>query len=600
MKKFKQLAALLLAFVMVVGMFSTPKVAMAAEDLATTTLKDTAVLINYTTEELEIVKEASQTIYFTMKYDEKNHAKAVWEEAVCEGTSATIDFSNTSPAKDVYIWLTDDTDKKPIKIVLKAQETTLKVTFSGTADTTDKSKIKVKNNWTLLNEQIDTFKDFKVTTANPWPYGYLNITVGKGKDAKALLPEELNFVEFKVGNTGSWTPVADLNLRKYATSGAKLSFRIGAIIGKPVVSGGAITSLGRVSKEVSVSYAKQATAPKAVINGVTKEIKLTKAQEYRVGVNGTYTSWINVADNHMNATTKKVDKLYLNQLLTAPVAASGTAWSYAENMDNLSIQVRTAASERGVASKIATVNLNKVDTPTVGSGTAINFTLVKDTSYSKGIKVNNTTGPAIQVAVVSGSSYDVNDTKTVKWINVKATGTATISTKELAKGDTIITRTATIKDVAKTTANEFKVSSAVKEFNYKKDLQPLTQTFKVSDPTISPAVTSASAVGVVTGNAYVVTVTNPASPSAITVNLTVATTNVDNGTPKIVCVASADDKALAAKATNIKLLADGGIASDAGKLKIAITAKATPEDSRTFRVTIDGCTTYVTVNFATK
>ena len=581
MKKFRQLAALFLAFAMVIGAFSTPKVVKAEEDLTDTTLAASAVKISYVEERLEVTKAKGETIYYALKYNDKSHTKTVWDEAFEDSdTKALIDFSNTSAAKDVKFFLTNDTEKKPIEITVKAQETTLAVAFSGTAETTDKSKIKVENDWTNLNKKLSAFS---TSAAEPWANGYLNVTLGKGKEAKALTPEEVTKLEFKKGATGKWQSITALDLRKFTAQGAQLYFRIAATDTPQVISGAAIT--GRSSKEVKVTFTKQANAPKVTIDGTTKEIKLAKTQEYRVGVNGSYSSWVKVADNHMSADGKKVNKVYLKDLLTV---TSGSAWGYSESKANQSIQVRTAASEKAVASKITTVKLNAVATPSVGTGTSITFTLEKGTTYDKGIKVVNSTGAAIQVAVVSGSSYDVN-AKTVKWTTVKAGEKgAIISGKELEKGDTILTRTVAVKDDAKTAANEFKVSSGVAEYKYK-DKHPLsTQTLAVSVAASQPLAASASAITAVSGSAYVVTVTNPSSGSAITIGLDVATTHIADGTPKVEVVST--------ESTAVKLVADGGIKSNSGKLKITITKDAKAAVNN-YKVSIDGHTAYVTVKY---
>jgi hypothetical protein len=597
MKKFRQLAALFLAFVMVIGAFSTPKVAKAEETLATTSLASSAVLINYVDERLEVTKLASETVYYTMKYTETSHAKTAWEDAYeATTTKAYIDFSNTSAAKDVKFYLTTDTAKKPIEITVKAQETTLVVAFSGTADTTEKSKIKLDANWTSLTAITAGYTAFAPTAANPWTYGYLNVTVGKGDAAKAMTAAEATAnLEFRKGTTGVWQKITDLDVRKFTAYGAQLYFRIAATNTTTVTSGSAITTLGRASKEVKVTYSKQANAPKVSINGVTKEVKLAKNQEYRVGVNGTYTDWISVADNHMTGT--KVDKVYLKDLLTA---ASGSAWTYDENKAGQSVQIRVAASEKGIASKVGTATLNQASTPSVGSGSAVTFELVKNTTYAKGIKVTNTTGQAIQVAVVSGSSYDVNKSSEVKWVNVAVGKNAILSGTVLAAGDKIIYRTATIKDDTKTAANEFVVSSKPSTYDFKTQLPLADQTFSITKATATATVTTVSPSAVIAGTAspYTVTVTNTASASAITVVLDVTTANVVAGTPTVVCVSAANDTAPTATASKVKLVANGAFTASAGTLKITIAADAAAE-TKIFRVTLDGKVTYVTVDFKT-
>ena len=102
MKQFKQLAALFLAFALVIGLFSVPTVAYAEEKLEKTTLSESNVTVDYVTEEIVVTKDAKDSIYYTTKYAEKNHAKTEWDTAyVVAATGAAIDFSNTAANKKI-------------------------------------------------------------------------------------------------------------------------------------------------------------------------------------------------------------------------------------------------------------------------------------------------------------------------------------------------------------------------------------------------------------------------------------------------------------------------------------------------------------------
>jgi hypothetical protein len=591
MKKFKQLAALFLAFAMVIGVFSKPTVALAA--LTATSLTDSDITIDYVNERIDVA--STETVYYATKWTETTHATTNWDESyTLDANHQTIDFSTTSASKDATFYITDDTDKSPIKVTVKAQETTLAVAFSGTADTTVKSKIKVATNWASVSSLLNGYSS---TTSDPWAYGYLNVTIGKGDLAKALTKAEVNtYLQFRKGTTGDWQSISALDVRKFTAYGAQLYFRIKPTNTTTVTSGSAITTLGRASKEVKVTYTKQANAPKVSITGDTKQIKLSKNQEYRTfttsGGNRTYTDWVKVADEHVTGTT--VDKVYLKDLV---VAASGAAWNYNANNAGQGVQVRVAATDKAIASKVQTIELNKATTPSVGSGSAIELTLVKNTTFEKGITVKNTTtGSAIQVAVASGTAFDVNNTKEVKWVTVLPGKSAVLAGTALAAGDRIIYRAATIKDDSKTSANEFVVSSDYGTY-LKSSFTLATQTFTLDSATPKATVTTVSPSAVITGNSpYTVTVTNTASASAITVSIAVTTTNVVAGTPVITCVSAANDSATTATATKVKLLADGAFQATSGKLKITIAADASAE-TKIFRVTLDGKKTYVTVDF---
>jgi hypothetical protein len=590
MKQFRQLAALFLAFAMVIGVFSTPTVASAEGTLTSTTLGTGGeVTIDYVNEKLEIKKESGDIIYYSFKYAEKSHTKTVWETAYNESdTKATVDFSNTGATKAVKVYLTDDKEKKPYEVEIKAQETTLAVAFSGVANTTTKSRIKVVNDWTALTAKMAGYST--ATVNNPWSYGYLCITVGKGTAAKAITADEAKYIQFRKGTTGQWKSLEDLDVRKFTAYGAQLYFRIKADNDGAVVTGAAITVLGRPSKEVKVTYTKQANAPKISINGATKEVKLTKTQEYRV-----YTtseglkvpgSWIKVADNHMDGT--KVKKVYLKDLFTA----TGSPWTYNEELEGQGIELRVAASDKGSASKVAKVALNKAITPDVSTDGAITFTLVDKTTFAKGITVKNVSGPAIQVAVVTGDAFDVNNTKVVKWASVAPGKSKILSGKVLATGDKIIVRNATIKDNTKTPTNEFVVASDYATIDKATRFVLADKSFAVTNPVINPTVPNTNVTAIGSGLNYTVTVTNTASPAAITVVADVTTANVAIGTPSDKCVTAVGSDTTAPEA---------GISASANKFTITggkITFKITDEaefGTRYFKFTIDGVVAYVTL-----
>lgn len=292
----------------------------------------------------------------------------------------------------------------------------------------------------------------------------------------------------------------------------------------------------------------------------------------------------------------KVNTVYLNDLLKSPTET----WDYKEGNAGQGIELRNVATSKTIASKTASVVLNKATAPTVGSGAAIQFQLVKSTTYDKGIKVLNTSTSPAQVAVVSGGSFDVNQSTQVKWVNVSAGKSITLNGAMLAKGDIIIARTATIKDNPKTTTDEFVVSSHYEEYKFKTELPLLLQKFVVSTtPTVTSSVVGVTPSAIVVGTSpYEVTVTNTASPSAITVVLDVTTENIAAGTPKIACVTAAYDAASVITTKKVKLLTAGTFTASAGKLKITIAQDAIAE-TKIFQVTIDGKKSYITVNFKT-
>lgn len=598
MKQFKQLVALLLAFALVIGLFSVPTVAYAVETLAKTSLEEGKVKVDYITEEITVERTANQVIYYTTKWTEKSHANTNWDEAFVatnDATSASIDFSNIQANKDAIVYITDDIEKKPIEVTLKAQEKDLIVAFSGIAKTTQRSTIKVANDWSALNLLTAGCDD-----ASTWSYGFLCAAVKNDNDVVALTVDEAkNYLQFRKGLTGEWKSITQLDVRKFAAYGAQLYFRIAP--SNATSATGAAFTLGRASNEVKVTFAKQANAPKVTINGVTKEIKLGKTMEYRVGTtNGgviTYKDWVAVSKDHMNGT--KVATIYLKNLKTAP---SGSPWGYAEDKEGQVIQVRIAATEKAGASKIRTIKLNKVTAPVVSTSSGLEFALVKSTSYDEGIKVtNNCTSGAIQVAVVSGASIDVN-AKNVKWTTIAAKGKQTKSVvlkgTALAAGDRIIYRFATVKDNTKTAANEFMVSSNYAEYDFKAKL-PLTPQLitvtgltKVKGPDTVTVTSSA-----ITKGQALIKVTNVSTAAALEYTVNLAGTNIsDRATITVECVKEMTDTATKVTASTVKLIPDGKIGAT-GKLKLTLTEAVTAGDTF-FRVKVDGYKFYIKVTFS--
>ncbi len=590
MKQFKQLASLFLAFALVIGLFSAPTVAYAEDKEPAYKGK---VEIDYSQEILTVDRTENQKVYYTTKWTEGSHAKTVWDEAIYYTDYALIDFSWTSPTKDVTFYITDDPINKPTSVVIKAQEKNLAVMFSGVAKTTASSKLKLAHDWSALNEVMGVYE-------SDWAYGYLCAAIKNGQTYTPLTPDEaFDHLQYRKGLTGDWLPILYLDVSEFAANGTQLYFRIAPIVpDREVVSSSSIV-LGRASKEVKVKFSKQANAPKVTINGVTKEIKFGKTMEYRVG---TITSdgrlvfgdneWVAVSAKHMDGT--KVKTTYLKDLLKS---ASGSAWDYSEDKAGQVVQVRVAGTEKAIASKIRTIELNKVETP-VATSSAVAFELVSKTTYDQGIKVtNNCTTAAIQVAVVSGSPTDLN-AKAIKWTTIAAKGdktkTVTIKGKDLEGKDTILYRFATVKDDSKTPEDEFKVSSKAGEYKFRDKLKLEDQKIQVTgvSKTKGPDTATVSC-GAITGGDQITV--KSATAGAIEVSVELKGTNIaDNSSFSIECV-SAMGSTTGASSDKVKLVADGKMGST-GKLKLTLTDDVTT-GSTFFKVTANGCTHYIQVTF---
>lgn len=602
MKQFKQLGALFLAFTMAIGLLSTPAVAYA--DTEKTTLNPDSVTIDYVDEELVVPITAGAVIYYTTKYNDKNPASTKWEEAyvsVPTATKASIDFSSINGSKEAEIFITDDVTKEPASVKLKAQEKNLVVAFSGLANTTNTSKFKVVADWTGINQLTEGYQNAGVTTGNAWAYGFLCAGI-KGTDGIAALSTEdaENYLQFRKGTTGDWKSIVELDVRKYAAYGASLYFRIAPTVTTTISTGSALKNLGRASKEVKVTYSKQANAPKISIKGDTKLISLTKAQEYRVGtVTGgsvSYGDWISVQDNHMEVGAKKVTPTYLEDLLLS----SGNAWKYSEAAAGQTIQLRVAATDKAIASKITTYTLNAVQPPVV-TDDGLKIELVKEFSYKDGIKITNNYDKAVQVAVVSGTSYNVNDSKTVKWTTItgktdKGAKSTTLKGATLALGDTIIYRFATIKDDTKTVEDEFVVASAAVPYKYKEELPLSIQQISYSSLTLTEGTDIATASGSAITTGQSLLVVNATTAGAVELTVNVDCVNITNGKSAIVKrVTALDGTTVDTNTSTITVVGDGSFTTTTGKLKVAITG--TKDETAIFWISVDECNYYLKVQY---
>lgn len=599
----KKLALFLFAFLMVIGIAMPSVETKAAGELAAGDIK-----IDYAEEVIDISTSTDLgVVYVTDKYDSSKPTKAKWETYALKADGsqyvATIDFDAfTKKTADSVVYVKGDTTVYPIQI--NRQDKSFTATFSGFNSVIPKKMTSAVT--------LDATNSVTATDC-----GYIYFTKLTG-NVTTLAP--LTVIQWKKGTTGDWKSISNLNLTWYTNKGTSLSFRIApsSVVGIGTLTEGVYVNTGaRASKEVKITYKKRDNAPTVKVDGSRYTINLKKGQEYKVGTDG---QWINVSAAHGDpAKNGKVGTITLYDLFKSFTSDTvNTLYSYSSDAAS-TIYIRTAATSSKITSKTTTVALEAtLDAAAVAKlddADATNdlLTAAYTKPYDKlsGVGFTNSTKYTYQVAVVDKNlvyeSSALNQEKVITsssnreftWYTVKAgtfnnadtllkVGTGKIPSnkyEDIAEADRIIIyRIATIADNNKTEVNEFRVASITKQ------LTMPTATVQALTFTDEASVVSTDA------TTKVVTVTLTASSETITKELAVTLSNpsVTTGvTPKIACVSDATSTAGTVTApTGVRLLANGVLKADSGKMKVNISPSGKSSTSY-WRVTAEGATTYV-------
>ncbi len=333
------------------------------------------------------------------------------------------DISWFNKKKDSYavvrIW--DKNAKKYVYGVsdkIAAQEDALKVFYSD------------KNEGAATTKTPKYTKDQSVGSEKT---GYLVFYTGKGTNMKVITPSSVNC---RVDGSYHW------NNAKTAGTGLNVADVMKRMLGK----GGTIIFTqtkaaeqtdGWPVKETKYKFAAQKAAPNVKL-GVDHLVPLKSGQEYRI-VNAADTAqkseWVAVDDYHATETggKKKVGKVYLEDLVVTGTGITAQGWVADKKLTatalatgNVKLQVRTAASAKGVASKIysAVVSMKAIDT-NVASTASIGYTVPYD--KTKGVTIKNVVDADIEYAVVATTTA----VSTAKWKAVKKGKSVALKAKDL-------------------------------------------------------------------------------------------------------------------------------------------------------------------------
>lgn len=372
------------------------------------------------TEEYEIA-------YASMKMDKNayinNLNPNVWED--CTGETQ-IDLSWVPKTKEsalIFKFIGSDGSVIYDMLPCSAQDKTLKV---GMTTTTAAISVKGASNT----------PDFSGNVAGSKENGYLYFYTMDSK-SKAVSVVSPSSIEWKKGTGGNWNPETDETVAKYFDTfkkkGVTLYFRIKS------------DNKSWPSKEVKLSFKKQANAPSIKLTLKDLSFNIKEGQEYKVRLNsGTWSDWINVLQAH-GAGTKKI---VLTDLYTSfgDTEASREKINvdclHSDDGGALDLQVRTAANEKKstLASKSFVLSLKVPETDAVcvnpkdGEGVTIAYKNPED--KTKGLTITNSSDLIFEYAVTT------QDVVPTSWSSLKAGKTSSISASKYSSNSVIAVRIA--------------------------------------------------------------------------------------------------------------------------------------------------------------
>ena len=422
MKKFTKKAVVALAPALAVSMLAP---AVAVSNVASAAGNaDVEAKVFYSIESLAVKTNDGAKIYVQeVKADGKAKGEAELYKKAELSTVNTDDFGNDVPIIDI-----SEYTKKGASLQVYSNK-----------DAANKISI-------TLNKQAT-----KVKAVNK--DGKIELTV----DDKVVSNDA---IEWRTGNAG-WAD-GNYDLTQFYKRGATLYVRQEAVdssAGKEKIEDGA-----PASKEAKLKIAKQAKAPKVTLDPVKNTFKFPKNCEVKcTEIKGATQNY----DFEALGTEKADKNPTLETFLTGKKLVSSKAIETTGGALTASyaaiFEVRTAATAKKPASKIAEIKVPWQPTVTVGdtvSTTGISYDVALNSKKTKptGIVVTNKSDVAYQYAVVKAT----DDLSNVKWKKVAAGKTAKVSMKAAEKDSIVIYRSMGVKDNKKTTdVDEFTWASEI-------------------------------------------------------------------------------------------------------------------------------------------
>ncbi len=442
MKNFTKKLALLLVFAMVLGVVAPGKVAKAEE-----TRK---VVFDF--HELTIQLKDGSTVksdYEFTQYVGDSVPSKTDIEKIKDKDWVTVDDETSVDTGDIS-WFNK---KKASYVVVRVYESNAYTYIVSDKIAAQEDAFKVL--YTDKPEAAATTKAPAYTSAQAVgsaQTGYFVFYTGKKNAFKVLTPTA---IDFRVDGTYNYYSVV-------AKTGATDYF--GKALKRLIGKGGTLQFVQRKwnhgdgtaqsiytdvtgwpsNKEVKYKLAGQKAAPTVKL-GVDHQVPVKLGQEYRI-VNAADSSqksdWVSVDDYHKDG--KKVKKVYLEDLVVTGSGITSEGWvadhkltAAALATGNVKLQVRTAASSKGVASKIASnvVSMKAIDV-NAASTASVTYTVPYD--KTKGVTVKNVSGKDIEYTVVATTTAVTS----AKWKAIKKDKEAALKEKDLKDQKYVVVRVA--------------------------------------------------------------------------------------------------------------------------------------------------------------
>lgn len=415
-----------------------------------TVLPDSAILVNYEQESVEVAVGKNTQIFYT-----DNPLSLNWEIAPITDGKAIFDISWIKPGTTARVYIKGDVDSVVTARYIEAQEnlTTEFVGSLSAADVVD----------------IDAWKE--VYKNYPWfsnETGYILFFLKRGGVATAFF--DVTRIEWKKGDNGNWRPFVELNLAQMNAKGATIQFRLKAINDADTADK---VSGKRYSTTSKLTMAKIAAAPSAAVNIASMSIGIKNGMEFSLNKKDwflipaysrgatTDDMFLPVEDfNVLPYTNRRVMTVALPAILDVPanaridealVNANPDKYTRAEdeygNLLGIYVYTRTAAAAKKAASKVTQVLIplakNKPDIKN-----DITVTYQQSKTGTAGIALTNNTSERdpvdYQYAIVTDpASMTAEELSDVKWNLLKSAKTIKIGSSKAPQGDYVIFRVAT-------------------------------------------------------------------------------------------------------------------------------------------------------------
>lgn len=435
-KPYQYLYLLAILAIALISVFVAPVNSAKAEEK-----KGIIATVDYDARKVNIEVPEDANLYYY--YGSATKTPTRWRTLTVTEKASTLDISKLSVSRDYYLYLKGDVNTTPIKVKID-KRASIKVVFTTEFNETNDPDGLYKTAYEEKKDGASIYGNFSAST------GYFLFT----KNGEAYT--DLANIQWKVGK-GDWAALSTLKLSDYLAKSTRITFCIKET--------GAYESSSK-----SITYVKQAAAPKITVNGSKLCVTLRSTQEYRFKVGeGNFSDW-----STPTFPAKKTSAYFtIEDLINNGTDGIDVAFG------DLVIEVRTKATIKKIASNIRTIEIPATELP---EASKLEVTQVSATNIKRGLRVTNNTTDIYQVAVINTLQEDGSKSiaKTisaidplatskkpgyVSWTTVRAGKSVTLGYSKFSKfpeSYAVITRRITVKNSIKTEENEFRLASVVR------------------------------------------------------------------------------------------------------------------------------------------